>query len=337
MTRTYLDGRSACALRLPATDAGVVLRHGDGPDRCDYLGAREAIVYVEDGRYHLFYDGAGPRGWRACVAVSDDLRHWEKHGPILELGAPGTPDSATASSPWMMHDGEHWHAFYVASPNATPAPEYIPVFPYLTKLATAPKLTGPWTKHYEVSPFLPQPGTWYAATASPGYIIRHGGEFLQFFSASIEPAPGVVKRTLGLARTRDLGGPWTIDPEPLVPLEEQIENSSLYYEPANGLWFLFTNHVGVEPGPHGEPQECTDAIWMYWSPDPTRWDVRHKAVVVDGQTSSWAKYCIGLPGVLPVGNRLAIFYDGVAGHGRSNMRRDIGLAWLTLPLMPPRA
>jgi len=335
MADSYCDERPTCTLRWPATDHGVVLKHGDGPGQCDILGAREAIVYLEDGKYHLFYDGSGPRGWLACVAVSDDLLNWKKLGPIFDFGAPGMPDSATAASPWMIHDGECWHAYYVASPNATPGPDFVPFFPYLALVATAPKLTGPWTKRYDIRPYEPKPGTWYSSTASPGYIIRHDGEYLQFFSASTEPTPRVIKRTLGIARTRDLKGPWTIDPEPLFSPEEQVENSSLYYEPANGLWFLFTNHIGVEPAP-GEPCEYTDAIWVYWSDDPTRWDVRKKAVVVDGQTSGWAKRCIGMPSVLPVGNRLAILYDAPAGTSNSHMRRDIGLAWLPLPLMPPK-
>ncbi len=46
----------------------------------------------------------------------------------------------------------------------------------------------------------------------------------------------------------------------MVPVEEQIENSSLYYEKSIKTWFLFTNHIGVEEG-----REFTDAIWVYWS------------------------------------------------------------------------
>jgi hypothetical protein len=32
---------------------------------------------------------------------------------------------------------------------------------------------------------------------------------------------------------------------------------------------------------------------------------------------------------------LAVLYDGVEGNGTSHMKRDIGLAWLRLPLTPP--
>jgi predicted GH43/DUF377 family glycosyl hydrolase len=134
--------------------------------------------------------------------------------------------------------------------------------------------------------------------------MQHGREYLMFFSASPDSP---VKRTIGLARTQNLNGPWTIAPEPILPPDEQIENTSLYYEPSNGTWFLFTNHVGLEAG-----LEYTDAVWVYWSRELTRWDPAHKAVVLDGRSSSWSKHIIGLPSVVKAGKRLAVFYDGNA-------------------------
>ena len=318
----YPDGRPSASLRMEAKDQGMVLKHGDGPNGCDQLGAREASVFEENGVYHLFYDGAGPKGWLACLATSRDLQHWERKGPVLDLGKPGELDSATATSPWVIFDGQEWHMFYVASPNATPPPDRIPSFPYLTMKAHARKLAGPWVKQPDVVPFRTKPGTYYQNTASPGCIVKRGAEYLMFFSAS-------MKRTLGIARTRDLNGSWTIDPQPIVSPEEQIENSSLYFEPSSHTWFLFTNHIGLDGG------EYTDAVWVYWSPDLNTWEARNKAVVLDGHNCTWSKKCIGMPSVMVAGKRLAVFYDAPGGNSTSHMRRNIGLAWLDLPLTPP--
>ncbi|QYM78434.1 hypothetical protein K0B96_14185 [Horticoccus luteus] len=335
MPTTFPDGRPSAQLRLAARDQGVIFRHGEGPAQCDMLGAREANVFLEDGVYHLFYDGAGPRGWLVCLATSRDLVHWERHGPLLDFGSPGSPDSATATSPWVIHDGTQWRMFYVASPNASPAPDYIPSFPYLTLTATAPRLAGPWTKHYDVRPFVPQPGTWHSLTASPGFVLREGGEYLQYFSSTTDSPAGIYQRTLGLARTRDLAGSWTIDPEPLFPVNEQVENTSVYFEPTNGLWFLFTNHVASERRADGTIGEWCDAIWVYWSRDPRRWDQHQKAIVLDRHNCTWSQRSIGMPSVLPIDGRLALFYDGNHGEISTNMQRDVGLAWLDLPLRPP--
>ncbi len=325
METTYPDGRPSAKLRMEARDQGMILRHGDGPDRCDRLGAREALIFEEHGVYHLFYDGAGPKGWLACLATSRDLKTWQKQGPVLNFGKPGEEDSASASSPWVYFDGQNWHMFYVATPNTYGGPEYIPALPYLTMKARSKSLAGPWVKQPEVIPFRTKPGTYYADTASPGHIVKQGDEYLMFFSASI-------KRTLGIARTRDLNGPWAVDPQPIVSPEEQIENSSLYFEPSNQTWFLFTNHIGLD----NQNGEYTDAIWVFWSKDLNRWDAKDKAVVLDGRNCTWSKKCIGLPSVIVVGKRLAIFYDAPGGDSTSHMGRDLGLAWLELPLSPPK-
>ena len=154
----YVDGRPQAALRLEAQDQGVILKHGGGPGDCDRLGAREAIVFVEQDTFYMHYDGAGPKGWLASLATSKDLVHWEKHGPILELGQPGSPDSASASAPWVIHEGQWWHMFYLGTPNVTPAPEYIPSAPYLTLKARSRSPAGPWEKQYDAVPCTTQPG-----------------------------------------------------------------------------------------------------------------------------------------------------------------------------------
>jgi predicted GH43/DUF377 family glycosyl hydrolase len=324
----YRDGRPAATLRMEAKDHGIVLRHGDGPGQCDSLGARDAWVFEADGAYYMHYDAAGPTGWLCALAVSTDLLHWEKKGPILDLGQPGDGDSKAACYGVTYRDGSQWHMFYLGTPHVTPAPNFIPAFPYLTLKAKAAGPAGPWVKQKAVVPFLPKPGTYYSHTASPGQIIRQGDEYLQFFSASTHGSG--TRRTLAIARTKDLDGAWTVDPEPIVPLEEQIENSSLYYEKTNQTWFLFTNHIGIDNG------EYTDAVWVYWSKDLNRWDPADKAVVLDGRNCTWSKKCIGLPSVVPVGRRLAVFYDAPGGDSTSHMQRHIGVAWLELPLTPPQ-
>jgi len=297
---TYPDNRPTARYRLDAKDQGVVLHHGEGPAQCDYLGARDVWVYEHDGTYYMHYDGAGPKGWLACLATSKDLTHWQTHGPVLDFGAPGEDDCASASYGVTYFDGKGWHMFYLGTPHTSPAPELIPAFPYLTMKAKSLSPSGPWIKQKDVVPFRTKPGTYYQETASPGHVVKVGREYRMFFSAS-------MKRTISIARTLNLDGPWTIDPAPIVPSEEQVENSSLYYEAANKTWFLFTNHIGLEGF------EYTDAIWVYWTKDLNKWDASHKAVVLDGKNCTWSSKCVGLPSVVKVGRRLAIVYDAPGG------------------------
>ena len=323
----YRDGRPEAKYRLDASDQGVVLRHGAAPNQCDDLGARDIWVFQSDGTFYLHYDGAGPRGWLACLATSKDLAHWEKKGPVLELGQPGEPDSASASYGVTFKSGKFWHMFYLGTPNVTPPPGRVPMFPYQTLKAKSRTPTGPWLKQSQVIPFRCQPGTFYSITASPGCVVKYRGEYLQFFSGATD---NPVKRTIGLARTKDLDTPWTISPQPIFSPEEQVENTSLYYEPKCHTWFLFTNHIGID-----ERGQYTDSVWVYWSQDLTNWDTRKKAVVLDRKNCTWSKVCIGLPSVIKFKDRLAVLYDAPGGTSVDHLHRDIGLAWLSLPLTPP--
>jgi len=333
---TYPDGRPAAKLRLAAEDAGPVIRHGEGPNQCDYLGAREAICFKAGNTYYLHYDGAGATGWLASLATSHDLRHWDLKGPILQLGAPGDDDAGTASSPWTVFDGHNWHMFYVGSRTTTPPPDRIPAVPYFTLAAVSPHPYGPWRKQKEVVPFRTVPGTYYADTASPGQIVKQGSEYLMFFSAAayVDGPRRTLKRTLSIARTSDLNGAWRIDATPILPLDQQIENSALYFEPKENLWFLFTNHIGLD-----REGEYTESIWVYWSKDLNHWNPEKRAVVLDQANCHWCVRSIGMPSVVKVKDRLALFYDAAATKAGGNMGRDLGLAWLKLPLrapVPPR-
>jgi len=270
-------------------------------------------------------------GSRVWLSVRT-LVHWTKLGPVLQLGKPDEDDSASASYGVTYRDGKRWHLFYLGTPHTTLAPNFIPAFPYQTLKARATSPKGPWIKQLNVIPFRPKLGTYYSVTASPGFVLRHRGEYLMFFSASTDRP---VLRTLGIARTRNLDGSWRIDEEPIVPATEQVENTSIYHDTKSRLWWLFTNHVGLRDG-----LEYTDAIWVYWTKDLNHWNPNHKAVVLDGTNCSWSRNIIGLPSVLKVGKRLAILYDGYAGDGippgvKSHMNRDVGLAWLDLPLTAP--
>jgi len=217
--------------------------------------------------------------------------------------------------------------FYLGTPHTTPAPDRIPSFPYLTMKAKSRSLEGPWIKQYDVKPFLEKKNSFYTVTASPGFIIKYKDEYLQFFSGATQDSTG-IKRTLGIAKTKDLNSSWMIDDKPIFPLTEQVENSSLFYDADNKTWYLFTDHIGITDA----GAEYTDAVWMYWSKNIFQWDSKNKAVVLDALNCTWAKGAIGMPSVIKVGNKLAVLYDAGKGNSISHMGRDIGLAWITLPI-----
>ncbi len=308
--------------RMPTKDQGRILRRGEGPNQCDINGMREPSIVKEGDTYYLFYDGLGSDGYVVCLATSKDLVSWTRHGRMLTLGKPGEPDSGFAGSPWLIKENGLWHMFYVTATNATPAPDLVAMGPYNTMKATSKSLTGPWVKTKGFIPIAPSVGRYPEQMAYPGHIVKRGTEYMMFFGS-----PGAI----GIARTRDLNKKWTPDPTPLFDSGHyDLENSSIYYEKANKTWFLFVNHIGRHDG-----LMYTDSTWVYWTKDINNWDGRNRAVVLDGENCTWSKKCIGMATVAPIGDRLAIFYDAPGGDSVDHTYRDLGLAWLKLPLVPP--
>jgi predicted GH43/DUF377 family glycosyl hydrolase len=316
---SYEDGRPYPSYRLNAVDQGKFLDYGKGPNQCDSMNAREALINYVDGTYYLYYDGAGPKGWVVCLAVSKDLKTWERKGPLLDFG-PGGADSAAACSPWIIKDDNNlWHMYYLGTPNTTGGADKIPIAPYLALHATSTSPAGPWTKRYNPVPFSTKEGTYYSMSAYPGHVIKQGKEYMMFFGA----ADARVRRTISIARTTDLNGEWTLDPTPALPVTENLENSSLYYEPTSKTWFLFVNHIG---------NRCPDAVWVYWTTNINVWNPACKAIVLDGSNCKWSSQCIGMPSVVQAGDKLLLFYDAPGGESINEMGRSLGMATLQLPL-----
>ena len=327
-----IDNRAVATRRMDALDHGIVLAHG--PEDFDKFGARDVWVFRDEDGYYMHYDAAGDVGWLAALATSPDGINWTKQGTVLELGGEDDPDSESASYATTYYDGNQWHMFYMGTPNTSPAPDNIPAFPYRTLKAKSNTPTGPWIKQRDVIPLNTVDDTYYSVTATPGNIIKHDNEHLQIFSSATYVGDS-IKRTLGIASTNDLNAAWKISEAPILPLEEQIENVALYYEDAADLWFLFTNHVAIEQLANGQIVEYTDALWVYWSDDLFKWNPENKAIVLDRQNCTWSPTIIGLPSALKIGDCLALYYDGNREAGYGHMQRDIGLAWLELPLHPP--
>lgn len=321
------------------TDMGIILANSGLPNsqacpgNCDIYGARDTFVWYDptdnEYPYKMTYDGSGPTAWLASLAVSNDptLKTWIKKGTLLSLGSPGEVDSASASYLTTFYDNEYthsWIGYYLGTNQSSPPPGRVPVGPYYTMLATAPTASGPYTKYEHLNNVIP--------SGSPGVVMKNpnnSSEYWQFCT-------GCAGGSVGLVKTTNLTTPWT-NVEALI--HDPVENTSLYYEAFNQLWFLFTNHIG----PDSTGVNFDDSIWVYWSNNLTYWPPNQKAVVLNRTNviePTFQTGRVGLPSILAIpGNteKLAMIYDG--GGDRNNVwynqNCSIALAWLNLPLIPP--
>ena len=211
----------------------MILPYGHCPGGCDKYGARDVWVFEHNGTYYMHYDAAGNTAWLAALATSRDLVHWKEQGPVLKLGAPG---EGRFSQCILWHYLLRWANMAHVLPGDAechPASRWHPHAPLSHHESSIVCARRTLAETAAGDSFPAAEGTYYSATASPGQIVRQGNEYLQFFSASTYVIAGPeprytasvthsLQRTLSIARTNNLDGPWTVDSKPIVPLSEQV-------------------------------------------------------------------------------------------------------------------
>ena len=246
---------------------------------------------------------------------------------MLATGPPGSRDAASASYlvPTQLANGS-WVGYYLATNVTSPPPFSVPVGPYYSMFASAPAAAGPWTQHRALGPVF--------SVGSPGPILASPtdpGQWWQFCTGCAGGAIGLVA-----SATPELGGPWA---DVAALIHDPIENFSLYFEASSGLWFGFSNRIGLDAGGMAYDAE----IVVYWSASLTAWPPSQQAVVLNRSNvvePSFQVGRVGLPSVLRLpGNdtHLALLYDGGGTRTGVSYNEDcsVALAWLALPLTPP--
>lgn len=81
-------------------------------------GLYKSWILEFDGTYYLYYNAknsaSAPWVEQTGVALSKDLKHWERHpgNPILPLGPAGAFDDVFASDPCVLRLQDQWAMFY---------------------------------------------------------------------------------------------------------------------------------------------------------------------------------------------------------------------------------
>jgi predicted GH43/DUF377 family glycosyl hydrolase len=102
-----VDGEPADeAIGLAVSDDGVNFRkHVDGP----VMRARCPFAVVHDGVVHLYYVRIAHGGYRVHLALSEDGVNFEEQPqPVLGVGAPGSWDAHSVTTPKIFRDGRRW-------------------------------------------------------------------------------------------------------------------------------------------------------------------------------------------------------------------------------------
>lgn len=86
-----------------------------GPQWFDATCCMNPFVLRRNDEYCLFYAGGDKAGRRRiCLAVTaiDDLTGWQRHGPLFDVGSPGSFDENWCVLPCVHRIGGKWHLYY---------------------------------------------------------------------------------------------------------------------------------------------------------------------------------------------------------------------------------
>lgn len=171
-------------LRLLYRYAEPVLRPSPDPSDFDALGVEDPRITRLDGRYYMLYCGVRvhpEKDYAAglCLAVSDDLFHWEKLGPLAgDLNDSNNKDGVL----FPRKIGDRYYLLH------RPYWEGVPVGEYAIRLAESETISGPWRDRGELLRAFENPAmrsSWVGAGSvphevSPGCFIEiyHTGNWV---------------------------------------------------------------------------------------------------------------------------------------------------------------
>lgn len=358
----------------PAADSGDPMYRWDSCGMREAIINKVGNTYYMfyDGASNFDHDPTASCGngynhlWRTCLATSTDLVNWTKQGVKLNTSYDEHPtnigymDWATATSPWVYFnsDDNYWYMYYLGctsvNDEGVPTPTYVTL---TAKAATAGLngIGGSWNKMNDIAGQanhltirLPKgDGSYPTEGVSPGHVIQNpkwtgssdtvNKRYMMFATSSWG---------INICRTDDLsatdastntathqgwqpGSTEIFGNNGIAQNPYNAENASYYYDETTEYHYLFTNHI--------LNADHTDGFYVNWTKDSDNWDPANRALLMSSGTNTctWSTGAIGMPSVVKVDDsKLALVYDAVQGSGTGHLHRKIGLAYLSLPLVP---
>ncbi|UCG69792.1 MAG: winged helix-turn-helix transcriptional regulator [Thermoplasmata archaeon] len=95
---------------------GMALDLGDQDQLDDMHVSGASVLKNDEGRYRMWYSGHDEEtGYRIFYAEAIDERTWIKHGMVIDIGKPGTPDDQAASYPFVIKDDDIYRMWYMGT------------------------------------------------------------------------------------------------------------------------------------------------------------------------------------------------------------------------------
>ena len=189
----------------------------------DHYAVDNPYVHPEGGKFYCFFEAQdkpfSQGGHEAFgLAVSSDGRRWEKlaDNPILNVGEAEAWDSVVAKLPaGVIKRNGLYHLFYSGLDKSTKQ----------IGLATARRLTGPWTKAADNPVLESRSGQWDAFLSTyPAPVFEIEGNYYLLFRGM---ETRYRRQGAGLAMSTDLRHWRRFMDRPVIPVAEEMASLAL--------------------------------------------------------------------------------------------------------------
>lgn len=198
-------GSGADSLSLSVHDGNPVLSPGE-PDAWDSAAVFNAHIVLDEGRYHMFYNGADAAEGRVAIgyAASDDGRRFTKEAsnPILDGDEQGF-DAIQVSDGVAVVEAGTWVLYYNAGVGQGPG--------RAIGRASAPSPTGRWSRRAEPVLRSGEFGAWDGGFVTPQSVVQTDDGYVMYYMAG--PGQQGEPAWAGMATSSD-GTSWTKHDDP---------------------------------------------------------------------------------------------------------------------------
>jgi len=302
------------------------------PGTMDATRCMNPWVLRDGDQYRLYYSGGDQRGkQRICLATApvNDLSHWQRHGPLFDVGAVGSFDAAWCVLPHVVKISDDlWHLYYTGNAGSGAG---LSAFPGIG-LATS-KDGKTWARH-TASPVLTptgQPGDPDAIGIAGGSVLSvtlpNGTTEWRFYYTGCpttgKPLALNQQKTICLATSLD-GVTWqrhgaVMLRDPKRDYENIGVAGPVVHQKSDGTFRMWYSAIGTRWGFYSICYAESDD-GLHWRRGATSDDNLQLTPSGEG----WERQMVEYPSVIAEGSGLRMFYCG-NGYGKTGIGTAYGL------------
>jgi len=311
-------------LATPFKAPSLVLRPSYQPGQYDSHAIDVPFLFRHDERTFMLHVGYDGIGYRTGLAVSDDMRRWDKLGLIVDRGPAGSPTEFNAAMTWIVRDNTldgpstltQVQGRFLGTYHCYPRPGY----------EAGPASIGLcWSEdllEWELEPpfFHANDGAdWERGGLYKSCMVQHEGAFYIFYNAKNRD-PGPWYEQTGVAISTDLRRWERYGGNPVLPVGPEGTWDDIFAsDPCvlrwGDIWVMFYYGLCSRGG-------ARDGL--AWSDDLLHWHKLPDPILDVGPEGSYDARYAHKPAILMLDGVLYHAYCGVKG---SDFPRQQGIAY----------